>query len=70
MTGYARGCCTFHTFLEGFIASARRNSVPLLLIDRCLARRHWRTGLTGHEALTTQRTRLLKEAYYAGGNSQ
>jgi len=57
-----RGCCCFDTFLEAFMAGARRYGVPLILVDRLQARRHWRTGLTGQEALVTQRRVLLQES--------
>ncbi|SEG13922.1 hypothetical protein [Marinobacterium lutimaris] len=61
---YYNGCCEFSTFLEGFLSSARRNKVPLVCINRLQARRHWRMGMTGNEALLTQRMELAREGEY------
>ena len=63
-TEYRRGCCSFDVFFTGFIAAARNHHVPLVLIDKLQARRHWRCGMTGHEALLTQRKILINEAEY------
>lgn len=64
-TNYVRGCCDFSTFLEGFLAAARRHKVPLACINRLQARRDWRLGLTGNEALLMQKRELEKEGEYA-----
>lgn len=37
--------------------------VPLVLINKMEARKHWRVGMTGNEALLMQRFRLLKNSY-------
>lgn len=63
-TDYYRGCCTFEAFTSGFVAAALRHKVPLILIDRLRARRDWRAGMTGAEALLTQRGDLLREGEY------
>lgn len=58
-------CCDFDTFLNGFTASARHHKVPLACVNRLQARRHWREGMTGNEALLMQRAELLREGEYA-----
>lgn len=57
-------CCTFDVFLTGFMAAAHRHKIPLVCVNKMRARRDWRSGMTGNEALLTQRTALLKEAEY------
>ena len=57
-----RGCCSFGTFLDAFTRAAARRGVPLVLVDRRIARRDWRAGLTGGEALEMQRKALHREA--------
>lgn len=61
---YFRGCCTFEAFTTGFIEAANRKKIPLVLINKLRARRDWRNGMTGFEALQTQRFEILKEAEY------
>ena len=61
---YFRGCCEFSTFVDGFLAAARRHDVPLACINSLQARRDWRSGMTGYEALMMQRRELLKEGEY------
>lgn len=63
-TDYYRGCCTFETFSTAFIAKASHYKVPLILIDRLRARRDWRAGMTGTEALLSQRRDLMREGEY------
>lgn len=50
--------------MAGFIAAAARHNIPLCCIDRLQARRDWRRGLTGNEALLKQRQELLKDSEY------
>lgn len=54
----------FEVFCTAFIAAAGRHKVPLVLINRLRARRDWRTGMTGAEALLSQRDDLLREGEY------
>lgn len=63
-TEYYRGCCTFEAFSTAFIAAASRHKVPILLIDRLRARRDWRAGMTGGEALLSQHRDLVREGEY------
>ena len=62
---YFRGCCEFSTFVEGFMAAAEQHKVPLACVNRLQARRDWRAGLTGFEALWMQKRELEKEGEYA-----
>lgn len=58
-------CCDWDTFLAGFMEAAERAKVPLLIIDRCEARRLWRRhSCTGSEALYHLKAELLSEIYY------
>lgn len=61
---YFRGCCEWHTFMGDFMNAAARYKVPLICINRLQARRDWRSGMTGSEALLMQRQVLLKEGEY------
>lgn len=63
-TEYYRGCCTFETFSTAFIAAARYHKVPTLLVNRLRARRDWRSGMTGREALLSQYRDLVREGEY------
>ena len=48
-----RKCCDWDTFLWGFLDAARRRRFPLILVNRCEARKLWRHwACTGAEALT------------------
>lgn len=60
---FNRSCCGRDTFFCAFLKAAYEDAVPLLLVDRCLARRRWRQGLTGREALMMIRKDFLKEIY-------
>lgn len=64
MSNQFRGCCEFSTFLEGFLNAARRYDVPLVCINQLQARRHWRAGMTGAEALDMQKREMQREAEY------
>lgn len=59
---YFRGCCAFDTFVTAFAGAARRRNVPLILVNQLQARRHWRLGLTGGEALEVQRGELIRHS--------
>lgn len=49
------------------MAAAQRLNFPLLLVNRCEARRYWRRyGCTGAEVIHMQRARELKEVIYNG----
>ena len=61
---YFRGCCSFDVFVSGFIAASVRSGVPLACINKLRARKDWRSGMTGAEALFMQRQDLLKEGEY------
>jgi hypothetical protein len=61
---YFRGCCFFHVFLQGFMKSLSKNKVPACLINTLKARKDWRIGMTGNEALLTQMNELVKEGEY------
>ena len=58
---FNNACCSWDTFLDGFLKSASQKGLPLLIVDRCKARRFWREGLTGAEAVHMIRSELLKE---------
>jgi len=60
---YFRGCCNFDTFLNSLCSAARKTKFPLLLVDRLQARKHWRKGMTGYEALITQRNQQMSGIY-------
>lgn len=47
-----------------FIAAASHHKVPILVIDGLRARRNWRAGLTGEEALLSQHRDLVREGEY------
>lgn len=58
---YFRGCCYFDDFLNAFMKAARRKNFPVLIAYRLQARRDWRKGMTGGEALRSQIQRECKE---------
>lgn len=59
-----RVCCTFDTFLNAFMRAAHQKRIPLLCVNRLEARRDWRRGMTGFEALNKQALRLNREGLY------
>lgn len=60
-----RRCCDWDTFLCSVMAAAERLKFPLLLINRCEARSHWRRyGCTGAEVVRMQRAREINSAIY------
>lgn len=62
-----RRCCDWDTFLDGLMAAAHRMGFPLLLVDRCEARRYWRRhSCTGAEVIRMQRAREMDAALYNG----
>lgn len=62
-----RRCCDWDTFLTGLMAAAHRSGFPLLLVDRCEARRYWRQhSCTGAEVIRMQRAREMNDALYNG----
>jgi len=62
-----RRCCDWDTFLCSVMASAARLKFPVLLINRCEARRYWRHyGCTGHEVVLMQHCREVNAALYNG----
>lgn len=62
-----RRCCDWDTFLTGLMGAAHRLNFPLLLVNRCEARRYWRRyGCTGAEVIKMQRAREMNQALYNG----
>lgn len=62
-----RRCCDWDTFLTSLMAAAHRERFPLLLVNRCEARRYWREhSCTGAEVIKMQRAREMNEALYNG----
>ena len=62
-----RRCCDWDTFLISLMAAAQHLKFPLLLVNRCEARRFWRRhGCTGAEVIIMQRARELDDALYNG----
>ena len=60
-----RKCCDWDSFLSSLMAAAQRMNFPLLLVDRCEARRYWRRhSCTGAEVIKMQRARELDAALY------
>lgn len=49
------------------MVAAQRLNFPLILVNRCEARRYWRLySCTGYEALLVQRNREMNDALYLG----
>lgn len=62
-----RRCCDWDTFLNSLMNAAQRMKFPLLLVDRCEARRFWRHhSCTGAEVIRMQRAREINAALYNG----
>lgn len=62
-----RRCCDWDTFLDSLLAAARRTGFPILLVDRCEARRYWRRhSCTGAEVIRMQHAREADAALYNG----
>lgn len=62
-----RRCCDWDTFLTGLMGAAHRLEFPLILVNWCEARSHWRRySCTGAEVIRMQRGREINEALYNG----
>lgn len=60
-----RKCCDWDTFLTDVMGACERLKFPLVLIDRCAARRAWRRhSCTGAEVVKMQRLREIAQAEY------
>jgi len=58
-------CCDWGMFLCSVMAAAERLKFPILLINRCEARSHWRRyGCTRAEVVRMQRSREINSAIY------
>lgn len=60
-------CCDWDTFLTGLMGAAHRLQFPLLLVNWCDARRHWRRySATGAEVIKAQRAIEVNAGSYCG----
>ncbi|UZS74302.1 hypothetical protein OQB66_08340 [Pseudomonas syringae] len=60
-----RRCCDWDTFLCGVMDAAHRLNFPLILVNWCEARSHWRRySCTGAEVVKMQRSREINSAIY------
>lgn len=60
-----RRCCDWDTFLTGVMGAAHRLKFPLILVNWCEARSHWRRyGCTGADVVKMQRGREINSAIY------
>lgn len=62
-----RRCCDWDTFFTSLLHAAEKLKFPLLLVNRCEARRCWRKySCTGAEVIRMQRNREMNDALYNG----
>lgn len=60
-----RRCCDWDTFLSGVMGAAHRLQFPLILVNWCEARSHWRRySCTGADVVKMQRAREINSATY------
>lgn len=58
-------CCDWDTFFSSALRACADLRFPAVLLDKRRARRHWRAGLTGYEAVKMQQQAVAKEGEYA-----